>query len=102
MEVRSVLTGKRGVSLPFTDYCELIISDKDSFQASLNRLIEYGKKARWKSIEMRSGNTLPQDIPLSSFYYGHTLELSKDKTSMTQQAIGDIENPFSGTVQREI
>jgi hypothetical protein len=75
MEVRSVLTGKRGVSLPFTDYCELMISDKEGTQAALDRLIEYGKKAGWKSIEMRSGNTLPEDIPFSSYYYGHTLDL---------------------------
>jgi len=93
MEVRSILTGKRGVSLPFTDYCELIINDKDSFQAALDRLIEYGKKARWKSIELRTGNSLPKEISPSSFYYGHILELSKDKTFMLQQATGNIENP---------
>lgn len=87
------MTGKRGVSLPFTDYCELIINDKDSFQAALDRLIEYGKKARWKSIELRTGNSLPNEISPSSFYYGHILELSKDKTFMLQQATGNIENP---------
>jgi hypothetical protein len=82
MEVKSVLTGKRGVSLPFTDYCELIISDKDNFQALMDHLIEYGKKAGWKSIEMRSCNTLPQDIPLSSFYYGHTLGLTQGEETI--------------------
>ena len=82
MEVRSVLTGKRGVSLPFTDYCELIMSEKDSFQASLDQLIEYGKKAGWKSIEMRSGNMLPQDISSSSFYYGHTLDLTQGEETI--------------------
>jgi hypothetical protein len=85
MEVRSVFTGKRGVSLPFTDYCELIMSEKDSFQVSLGQLIEYGKKAGWKSIGMRSGNTLPQDIPLSSFYYGHTLNLSQSEERIFSQ-----------------
>jgi len=93
MEVRSILTGKRGVSLPFTDYCELIINGKDSFQAALDWLIEYGKKARWKYIEMRTGNSLPHEFLPSSFYYGHTLNLSKDETFMTQQAAGNIENP---------
>jgi hypothetical protein len=94
MEVRSILTGKRGVSLPFADYCELIINDKDSFQAALDRLIEYGKKAKWKSIELRTVNSLPHEFLPSSFYYGHTLNLSKDETFMTQQAAGNIENPY--------
>ena len=31
MEINSGLTGKRGVSLPFTDYCEPIIDDKNEF-----------------------------------------------------------------------
>jgi hypothetical protein len=85
MEIRSVLTGKRGVSLPFTDYCELIMSQKYSFQVSLDQLIEYGRKAGWKSIGMRSGNSLTQDIPFSSFYYGHTLNLSQSEENIFSQ-----------------
>jgi hypothetical protein len=93
MEIKSILTGKRGVSLPFTDYCEPIIPEKKYFKNAMNYLIEYGKRAGWKSIEMRTGNSFPKEIPPSSYYYGHTLELSKDKKFMTQQATGNIENP---------
>src|SRR3990167_10276631 len=35
MEVGSILTGKRGVSLPFSDYCEIIGIDKDAFQDAI-------------------------------------------------------------------
>ena len=93
MEVNSIITGRRGGSLPFTDFCEPIISEKKSTQDFIKEMIIYGKKSGWKSIEIRSGNSLPYEFPPSSFYYGHTLELSKDKTFMTQQAIEDIENP---------
>lgn len=79
MEVRSVLTGKRGVSLPFTDYCEPITGEGESFQELINELIIYSKRAGWKFIEMRSGNCLPEEIPFSSFFYGHTLHLSEDE-----------------------
>ena len=77
MEVRSILTGKRGVSLPFTDYCEPIMTDNESFQASLNMIIEYGRKAGWKSIEMRTGNSFPRETSPFSCYCGHTLNLTK-------------------------
>ena len=55
MEVNSVLTGKRGVSLPFTDYCEPIINANVEFVDLFNRIIEYGKKCKWKYIELRGG-----------------------------------------------
>ena len=93
MEVRSILTGKRGVSLPFTDYCEPIMTDNESFQASLNMIIEYGRKAGWKSIEMRTGNSFPRETSPFSYYCGHTLNLTMDNTFKTQQATGDIKNP---------
>ena len=55
MEVNSFLTGKRGVSLPFTDYCEPIIEEGIEFQDLLNPIIDHGKKNGWKYIELRGG-----------------------------------------------
>jgi hypothetical protein len=77
MEIISILTGKRGVSLPFTDYCEPIISEKNNFQDAMNYLIEYAKKAGWKYMEIRANGSIFNGIPPSSFYYGHTLDLSQ-------------------------
>src|SRR4030065_2740482 len=62
MEIKSILTGKRAVSLPFTDYCEPIFSpllenEGEGFETPLsmilNAIISYGKEASWKSIELR-------------------------------------------------
>jgi len=77
MEIKSILTGKRGVSLPFTDYCESIIPQKTNFQDTMCYLIEYAKKAGWKYMEIRANGSLFNGTPPSSFYYGHTLELSQ-------------------------
>lgn len=55
MEVNSFLTGKRGVSLPFTDYCEPIVKEDGDFVECLNNIIEYGKKRGWKYFELRGG-----------------------------------------------
>ena len=58
MEVNSILTCKRGVSLPFTDYCEPIIEKDNDFVHIFNNMIEYGKKRGWKYIELRGGSSL--------------------------------------------
>ena len=55
MEVKSILTGTRGVSLPFTDYCEPIMNGGHSFEDLLDQVIGFGKKQNWKYIELRGG-----------------------------------------------
>ena len=78
MEVKSIFTGKRGVSLPFSDYCEPILNKANIFQEVLDYVIQYGKKTGWKSLEIRDGNNFSKVTPIASYYYGHTLELSKN------------------------
>ena len=89
MEVNSFLTGKRGVSLPFTDYCDPIINDGIKFQDLMNIIIEYGEKAGWKYLEFRGDyNIIPYSLTRnlqpetwnrmpSSTYLGHILDLSQ-------------------------
>ncbi len=78
MEVRSHLTGKRGVSLPFTDYCEPIMEKGDSTWADLQYLVEYGKRAGWKYIDLRGEKYFSEDIPSMSSFYVHVLPLGEE------------------------
>ena len=55
MEVNSFITGKRGVSLPFTDSCGPILEEGIEFQDLFARIIEYGQAQGWKYIELRGG-----------------------------------------------
>jgi hypothetical protein len=80
MEIRSALTGRRGVSLPFTDFCEPITGGKHDFDYLFNNLIDHGRMAHWKYIELRGGNEFLKDIPSFSSVYRHTLNLSSDET----------------------
>jgi hypothetical protein len=82
MGIKSVLTGKRGVSLPFTDFCEPIIPDKNIFSDAMNCLIEHGNSSGWESIELRTGNSLSHEISPSSFYYGHTLDITQGEKTI--------------------
>jgi len=70
MEVNSFLTGKRGVSLPFTDYCDPIIDGGVSFLDLFYKIIEFGKKLNWKYIELRGA---PKPPPQSSVLAPHSL-----------------------------
>jgi len=82
MEVKSILTGRRGVSLPFTDYCEPIISEGVSFEEVFNFVTTEGKKRDWNYIELRyCRNPSPLSFP-SSTYLSHTLPLRKGDDSV--------------------
>lgn len=74
MEVRSMLTGTRGVALPFTDYCQPIL-EREGYPDVMRQLITYGKAAEWGSIEIRTDNDISHGFPKSSSYFIHTLDL---------------------------
>ena len=82
MDIRSMLTGTRGVSLPFTDYCIPFVPAEISLDDIFHGLVQYGVKAGWQSIEMRGGEKLPQLWPSHSSYYGHTLNLHSSEATL--------------------
>lgn len=77
MEVTSFLTGRRGVSLPFTDYCEPIFSDKAQFQEVFAAAVAFGKKQKWGYLEFRGGEPFFQGERPYAWHYGHTLDLTQ-------------------------
>jgi len=74
MEIRSIITGYRGVSLPFSDYCEPLTTTKFQTQDIIDFIKEYARVHHWKSIESRGGQ-YPGIAPSKSFYR-HTLNLT--------------------------
>ena len=81
MEVNSRITGKRGVSLPFTDFCDPIVSNGNAFRAAVNALKNYGKKKGWKTAEWRGGYFKEAPCPSAS-YLAHTLKLAETEEQM--------------------
>jgi hypothetical protein len=76
MAVNSPFTGQRGVALPFTDHCPIIASDENHFQEFFEKIIEYGKKAKWKTIEFRGGKEFLLDKIPSKKYLTHSVDLA--------------------------
>ncbi len=75
MEVDSWITGKRGVSLPFTDTCPLLYHNQEDLAFAVDAALQTARDRGWKSIEYRSPIAGGQDTPPSVEYYTHTLAL---------------------------
>ncbi len=94
MEIRSLLTGCRGVSLPFTDYCEPILGRDMSFQELFNEVVRFARERGWNYIELRGGHNLLPRAPSRINYFGHTLDISRDEESVFKG--------FRGSTKRNI
>lgn len=82
MEVRSLLTGCRGVSLAFTDFCEPLIDTQEIFTLLFDHIINYGRSAGWKYIELRGGEQFLSVVQESAVYVGHTLDTAKSEQEL--------------------
>ena len=76
MEVNSCLTGKRGVSLPFSDMSEPVVENKRDFEEIFHQALAYGKNHGWKYLELRGGSSFLDAEIESEHFWGHTLDLS--------------------------
>jgi len=78
MEVKSWVTGVRGVSLPFSDYCEPIIETQASPEL-LAQVIRVARQRQWKFLEARGGDALFQGVSPYACYSRHILGLHGDE-----------------------
>lgn len=78
VEINSYITGKRGISLPFSDYCPLLFKNAEDIPLIMADIVRYGKIAKWKLIELRWGKGFFNGIEPSSTFFLHTLDLSLD------------------------
>ena len=93
MEVGGWLTGRRGVSLPFTDFCEAFCVESeipDDLFADVECL---GRKRGWRSVELRGQAPLP-GATASLTFYEHSISLSTDTRTLFEQ--------FHDSVRRSI
>jgi CelD/BcsL family acetyltransferase involved in cellulose biosynthesis len=79
MEIKSFLTGKRGVSLPFTDFCPPVAESAEVFASLLNAVLDHGRKAGWKTVEFRGAGEFLTEAPASAEHLTHMLVLDPDE-----------------------
>ena len=94
MDVKSWLTGKRGVSLPFTDECAPLGPDAATVARLFREAQAFASLRQWRYIECRGGlDLLAQNRPSQAFL-GHRLNLSHGEAALFEG--------FEGAVRRAI
>jgi hypothetical protein len=77
MEVSSILTGRRGVSLPFTDFCQAIGVSGFDFQPLVKHALQYAGERSWGHAEFRGNAGIPTSAPIAGRHLAHRLDLGK-------------------------
>lgn len=99
MEVDSWLTGRRGVSLPFTDDCRPLSSDDNSFGRLVANALDFGKERGWRYIELKGGRELFEGASASLSFYAHRLQLSQDQDLMFSRLSGSVRRAIRKAVK---
>ena len=76
MEVRSALTGRRGVSLPFADFAGPLWAEPGRQAAVSQALLKVAAERNWKHLELRGGPLPAPDARPFRTYQAHELDLS--------------------------
>lgn len=85
MHIMSPITGKRGVSLPFTDVCPILISEESHKKILWNQALEQAKANQWNYIETRSNQLLDPETPVSTQFYEHKVMLNAEPEQLFQR-----------------
>jgi hypothetical protein len=99
MDVRSWLTGRRGVSLPFSDFCEPLGGESGALQAALAAALDFGKAQGWRWLELRSGRRILPETPAALTYYEHILDLSEGETAVFSRLEGPVRTAIRKAVR---
>lgn len=78
MEVKSLFTGRRGVSLPFTDHVQPLVTCADELGEIWRELVGYAKKSRWQHIDLRGDAVAQTASEVYDSFYQHEIRLEKE------------------------
>ena len=81
MEVDSLLTGRRGVCLSFSDYCGALVREPGDFKLLFDSILEQGRSSGWRYVEFRGEQSLCAEQP-ARVYAHHLIELCRDEGGM--------------------
>ncbi len=85
MEVASPFTGRRGVSLPFSDFCApLFFGDSSPDHALVDGLATLSRERNWKYFELRSTPIASSALVPNKTFYAHKLDLQKPAAELLE------------------
>ena len=89
MEARN-LFGKRGVSLPFSDYSAPLAVSLEQFRELWNEAIALARSRGWKYLELRGGKEWLPDAPASLRFYRHVLDVRDGEEALFARFEGSV------------
>jgi hypothetical protein len=102
MEVRSMLTGTRAVSLPFTDVCEPLGGPSGSSEKLLVGVMEDGAARRWRYWNVHGGSELFGRATASAEYFGHVLDLTAGVNDLLGNLAGSVRQCLRRAEREEV
>ncbi len=85
MEVNSLLTGRRWVSLPFSDYCNPLYRDEEAREELTCQLIELFQSNAVKRAEVRWNLPNRRELQQVSDFVLHTIEIGPDPARVSKR-----------------
>jgi Acetyltransferase (GNAT) domain len=82
MEIQSWLTGKRGVSLPFTDECAPLLPDGAGYESAIRQVIDFAGSRKWRTLEFRGRARGMSNLPAAVEYLSHVLDLTEREEAL--------------------
>ncbi len=90
MEVSSMWTGRRGVSLPFTDVCPSLKPGGPGQKALLELALADGRERGWRYLEIRGAGYDRIGARPSLTFYGHEIHLASNTETLFQRLDGAV------------
>ncbi len=88
MEVDSLLTGRRGVSLPFSDECQPLLGEGVMLESIVEPARALGRQRGWDYLELRGGSGPPTGAVRSEEFKMHYLALEGSEEIQFQKLQG--------------
>lgn len=85
MKVNSMLTGRRWVSLPFSDYCNPLYKDEAACEELTCQLVSLFQSNALKKMEVRWNLPQRSDIQQVSEFVLHTIQLDVDPVQVSKR-----------------
>src|SRR5882724_3552719 len=90
MEVSSLLTGRRGVSLPFADFCSPLTGGAEDLSELYAFAMEHGRQRKWRYLEARGSFNRWRGATPSVAFFGHTIQLTGGEAAMFKEMDGAV------------
>jgi CelD/BcsL family acetyltransferase involved in cellulose biosynthesis len=84
-KVESWLTGRRLVSLPFSDYCQPLVCDKSDLDALMTALEQERTAGGWRYVELRPFDEIETSRPMyhvASTFFRHEIDLRPSASAL--------------------